>query len=502
MLADDYFGGAGGWDVACELYGITVTGYEILEEARRTRAAAGLKTSETIDVRDVTTEPGKVDLQLGSPPCQSFSMAGKGAGRRALDAVLEVVASYRDGHPMPYADAAALMGDERTALVVEPLRLALEGRPMFIAWEQVPAVLPVWEACADVLRRNGYSAVTALLNAEQYGVPQTRKRAILVARRDGREAYMPKPTHSLYYGRTPQKLDPGVEKWISMAEALGWGMTARPYPTVASGRTTGGPDALKVGGTRARQIIYDEYNAGRWMPEDGKLPLYVGFPRPADTEDVIIIDGVARRRRDCRSVHEPAPTMTSKGRAWYVIVSSDRDNRKFELAEVETSEVTADANSTRWSLRNNTSANAAEREIDQPAPTLYFGQHLNGVAWQQRDGETAEWPHRRPATTVMGDPRLGAPGHRDREGGERHHEKSIRITTEQAAILQSFPAGYPWQGSRTKQFLQIGNAIPPLLAYAIIGTFFDEGPVIVNRGAIADWIGKPTEQLSLFGDLP
>ncbi|MEV6647776.1 DNA cytosine methyltransferase [Amycolatopsis sp. NPDC051371] len=53
---------------------------------------------------------------------------------------------------------------------------------------------PVWEAVAEVLRREGYSVDTGLLAAEEFGVPQTRSRAILVAKRSG-TTVLPTPTY-------------------------------------------------------------------------------------------------------------------------------------------------------------------------------------------------------------------------------------------------------------------------------------------------------------------
>lgn len=242
MIADDGFAGAGGWDLAAQALGITARGIENMPQARATRDAAGLVTIHD----DVWTfkPDGKAEGKIDSPPCQTFSAAGSGSGRKALEDVLRGI---RDGY---YRDLDHLhflgleVGDERTALVLTPLHFATQHPYEWLAWEQVPTVLPVWEACAEVLRGQGWHVWTGLLHAEQYGVPQTRKRAFLLASRR-RPVTPPTPTHSRYYSRTPAKLDPGVAKWVSMAEALGWGLSERPAPTVTGGGTeTGGAEPI------------------------------------------------------------------------------------------------------------------------------------------------------------------------------------------------------------------------------------------------------------------
>ena len=85
------------------------------------------------------------------------------------------------------------------------------------------------------------------------------------------------------------------------------------------------------------------------------------------------------------------------------------------------------------------------------------------------------WTSRRPATTVMATARISTPSARDRDPDWRPGDPmppqfrgAVRITVEEAAALQGFRPGYPWQGSRTRCFLQIGNAVCPPLARLVV----------------------------------
>lgn len=222
MKALDLFRGAGGWSVACQRLGIEDHGVEIMAEANATASSAG----HGFAFKDVWNPPlnfpwGEYDGLIASPPCQTFSLAGKGKGRDALDTVLAAIESGEWFTLDRLKSLGDRVGDPRTALVLTPLHYWRRMKPRWTAWEQVPTVLPVWEACAEVMRADGYSAWTGNLQAEQYGVPQTRKRAFLIAS-CVKEVGMPEPTHSRYYPRNPTKFDEGVKPWISMAEALGY----------------------------------------------------------------------------------------------------------------------------------------------------------------------------------------------------------------------------------------------------------------------------------------
>ncbi|MFY1677272.1 MULTISPECIES: DNA cytosine methyltransferase [unclassified Streptomyces] len=242
----DLFAGPGGVDVAAETLGVPSVGLEWDPDACRTRRAAGLATIEGDVRRYGPADFPDADVLAGGPPCQTFTVAGNGAGRKALEEVLRFVErmTARDDREAITGDLGRL-DDERTGLVLEPLRWILEAldarrKPYeSIVLEQVPAVLPVWEAYARVLRREGYSVAHGVVTAEAYGVPQTRRRAVLVARRGRHALRLPEPTHRAYRKGAPRQAgEAGPRPWRSMGEVVDRG---GPFEVVSNYGTGGDP---------------------------------------------------------------------------------------------------------------------------------------------------------------------------------------------------------------------------------------------------------------------
>jgi DNA (cytosine-5)-methyltransferase 1 len=380
---------------------------------------------------------GLVWLLILSPPCQAWSRSGKRKGILDQPAIfahaMRVIAA---GEWIDYADAGPLRAgegdgggtwhDARSPLVLEVIRWVMAVQPVNICLEQVPDVLPFWELIARWLRTQGYNVWAGCLSSERYGVPQTRERAIVIASRE-RAVSAPAATHTAYdarladggkwHGTDGDLFGAGLEPWVSMAEAIGWGWTAGPAWTVmtARGRQTG-HDVMRGSSWRAGKIA-ELTHGPDWLLHTNR------DQRPDGTRQVI--DPAAR----------PAPTLTAKsGGQWQMRPAAMGDVRM---------------------------ANGTVRDVDHPAGTITAS----------LDNGNHRWVHERPATTVQGDPRIAQPGHRDREGGERQFEgASVRVTVQEAAVLQSFPPDYPWQGTKSAAFRQVGDAVPPRLAAAVIGT--------------------------------
>lgn len=186
-----------GWDFAAEELGLDVHGIDIEPTVADTRTKLGWSTTTADILHLEPSDWAGADGLIASPPCQSWSRAGKGAG----------------------------LDDPRGQLVWQPLVWALAIRPRWVACEQVPEARGAFELIAHRLREAGYHADTYELSAECFGVPQTRRRVFMVAHRD-RAPHRPQPTHQRFKkGRA--RVEPvdmlGLLPWVSMAEAVGNG---------------------------------------------------------------------------------------------------------------------------------------------------------------------------------------------------------------------------------------------------------------------------------------
>lgn len=225
----------------------------------------------------------------------------------------------------PWAES---LEDERSGLTLVPLHYIYWHKPRFVVLEQVPAVLPIWAAYAEMMRgwQEPYSVWTGYLHSEQYGVPQTRKRAYLIARLDGQEATPPPPTHSKYHQRTPAKLDPDVLPWVSMTEALSDWQDDRLYASAA--RTS-----VDTAGARQREssepvptvtakTLSQAVRVPRPAPtvtggghDDGWLGAVRNGRAEGDSSFAVVSNygtGGDPRNRGVRMSTEPSATVTSK----------------------------------------------------------------------------------------------------------------------------------------------------------------------------------------------
>lgn len=170
--AIDVFSGCGGLTTGLRAAGFQVlAGVEIRPNAR---LAYGLnhpeaKLFEDVRVLSVDTvmaavslRKGELDLLAGCPPCQGFSRM------------------RTKNHAQPADDA-------RNDLIFDFIRLVEGLLPKAIMLENVPGLKEDWRFREAIkrLEKAGYQWACEVVNAADYGVPQRRKRMILMASRLG-----------------------------------------------------------------------------------------------------------------------------------------------------------------------------------------------------------------------------------------------------------------------------------------------------------------------------
>lgn len=98
-----------------------------------------------------------IDVLLGGPPCQGFSMANR---QRIID-------------------------DPRNRLYKSYVEALGQLRPRFFVMENVRGMLAVYDQVVEDVLRQGYSVSARVLNARDFGVPQNRERLIFIGNRVG-----------------------------------------------------------------------------------------------------------------------------------------------------------------------------------------------------------------------------------------------------------------------------------------------------------------------------
>ncbi len=312
-----------------------------------------------------------VDLIIGGPPCQSFSPLGKAK------------------------DENNMQDDPRNYLFENYVKVLNYFKPKLFVFENVTGLLDtevkgksIFKMILRRLRRN-YRVLgdedTIVFNATNYGVPQERKRVILIGvRKDiniaAEDVYKEiKKTH--YLPGAPSGAEKGLKKYVTVKDAIG------DLPKLQQGQGEKSMDYPNE---------YDSCN-----------PYVKKIRKRSDRK---LRDHVARRNNE-------------KDVERYRAMAENHWNF-LELLE-------------------------HRPDLGHEKKRVFFNSYK--VQW---------WDM--PARTII--------AHLYKDGNQFIHpdpDQGRSITVREAARLQSFPDDFVFEGSRSEQFKQIGNAVPPMLAEAI-----------------------------------
>lgn len=312
----------------------------------------------------------EVDLVVGGPPCQAFSSVG-----RAQD---------------PYS----MRNDPRNYLFKNYMEILESLNPKIFVFENVSGLLSAKPngnyILPEIIRdmSQNYSVCsdreTILLNSSNYGVPQVRKRVILIGVRKDLKI----ESESIYKNIVKTNFSPemelkkntcGLKKYLTVRDAIS------DLPKLKPGE---GDEEIKF-----QTNFKNEYV--KLMRNSNNTKLY---------------NHVARRHN-------------AKDQERYKILSKNNWQLK-DLFQVRPDLVHHDPKhfGNRYTVQN----------YDKPGRTV--------VAHLYKDGNLFIHPD---------------------------HNQGRTFTVREAARIQSFPDDFEFVGSRTNQFKQVGNAVPPLMAQAI-----------------------------------
>lgn len=176
--AIDLFAGVGGLSLGFENCGFDVVLANEYDESIAAAYKANHKGTRMI-VGDITSldlektfgpYQGQIDVVIGGPPCQGFSQKGQ---RKTIH-------------------------DERNFLFKYYVRVVELVKPRYFVMENVPNLLTAEKGyfrkeIEELFNSMGYQLKMGILNASDYGVPQNRRRAVIIGKQGGAAPGLPKP---------------------------------------------------------------------------------------------------------------------------------------------------------------------------------------------------------------------------------------------------------------------------------------------------------------------
>lgn len=215
LVAVELFAGAGGLSLGIEKAGFRVVLANEIEPDFATTFAKNHPHTKVLDcdihkidfraeIRQIKVT--KVDLVSGGPPCQGFSTVGS---KNQLD--------------------------RRNSLFYEYLRAVYELQPSYILFENVSGFQKLYNGVAfrtllQELSSLGYAATTGILDASDFGLPQIRKRTIIIGwQKELNSISLPEPTHGDSFSLFPKLPKLTIQDAISDLPPLELGGSANFY---------------------------------------------------------------------------------------------------------------------------------------------------------------------------------------------------------------------------------------------------------------------------------
>lgn len=390
---------------------------------------------------------------IGGPPCQAYSVVG-----RARNKGIDGYTPETDGRHFLYKEYLEILDEvQPEVFVMENVRgilsAKIHGKLIFDAilkdlkspgkvvgdlqgseYEIFSLVAPLPEA--DAFGDRSYSSSSDyLIRAEDYGVPQTRHRVILLGvRRD------------VLKKQSPSVLLPEIGPSLTTQDAIG------DLPRLRSGLT-------KVANT---------YNA--WLENLQQAAAAVRselLTKGYDLPEGFPLNGATSSELSQGANFVNAPGICSADHESDVFVNWFSDPRLHGcLNHSARSHMPADIY--RYLFASSFAMlNAGASPTAKDFPDSLVPAHKNWASGHFVDRFKVQARTRTPSTVTS---HIAKDGHYF-----IHYDPSQcrSLTVREAARIQTFPDNYYFEGKRTQQYVQVGNAVPPLLARKIAGVVYD-----------------------------